>query len=154
MALYTTAKRVRRLLGMKGSDDIHTEVVDEAIQVATDLVQGYIGKDNATAVEAVGTGESTPTIIRSIATTFAAYIAYSSVYAAAAAKDSNIAGLYEKAEDWAEQIRDGKIDIRDITTQFQAESNREDYGPALGIDEPTEWSQDTNLTSDLEDDRE
>ena len=75
-------------------------------------------------------------------------------FAANAAKGSLISDLYSKAEGWAEAIRDGKMDIRDITTQFQAESNKEDYGPALGIDEPTEWSQDTNLTTDLEDDRE
>lgn len=153
-ALYTTTKRVRRLLGMKPSEDIPTEVIDEAVVTASDLIQAIIGKDNCTAVEAVGTGESTPQSVRSITTVYAAFIAYSAVYAANAAKDSFIATLYGKAEKWAEDIRDGKMDIREISTQFQVESNREDYPSTLSIDDPTETRQSDGLVSDLEDERE
>ena len=152
-ALYTIPKRVRRLLGMKDSADIPEEIITEAILNASDIVQGIVGKDVAAAAEAVGTGDSTPQLLRTITTVYAAYLTYASVYSAAAAKDSFINALYSKAEGWAEAIRDGKMDIREITTQFQAESNREDYSPNLGLDEPTEWAQDTDLTSDMEDDR-
>ena len=152
-ATYTVNKRVRRLLGMKSSEDITDEIITEAVLNASDLVQGIIGKDVAAAAEASGTGDSTPQLLRTITTIYAAYIAYASVYAGSASKGTFIADLYSKAEGWAEAIRDGKMDIREITTQFQVDSNRDDYSPALGIDEPTEWAQDTDLTDDLEDDR-
>ena len=152
-ATYTVSKRVRRLLGMKDSADIPEEIITEAILNASDIVQGIIGKGVAAAAEASGTGDSTPQLLRTITTIYAAYLTYASVYSAAAVKDSFINALYSKAEGWAEAIRDGKMDIREITTTFQVESNRQDYHPSLGLDEPVEWAQDTDLTDDLETDR-
>lgn len=154
MAEYCTVAECRISLGNISDTVILDAVIQDAIEEASSLVDGYVGSRYKVPLTTV------PKMIRRITRDISVYHVFNDHVASGASvqDDEKVENRYNKALALLKEVKKGDLQLPGIDTVADSNnplwSSTQNYQPTFDMDHETKWGVDGNQLDDIEDSRE